>query len=78
MRRFLKKPQDMQVPVYIARVIEINNYLVEFPPTTVGRDATKLPEDKLLDLLEFGIPIKWQRHMQVQNFVPIDRTLCKF
>ena len=53
----------MQVREYIARVIEINDYLKEFTPTTVGGDSTKLPEDKLLDLLEFGIPIKWQQQI---------------
>ena len=49
-----------------------------FPPTIVGRDAIKLPDDKLLDLLEFGIPIKWQRQMQVQKFEPTAGTLRKF
>ena len=63
---------------YIARVIEINNYLTEFPPTVVGGDAIKLPDDELLDLLEFGIPIKWQRQMQVQNFKPTAGTLREF
>ena len=31
MRRFLKEPRDMPVRDYIARVIEINDYLAEFP-----------------------------------------------
>ena len=78
MRRFLKKPRDMPVREYIARVIEINNYLEEFPPVTIGGNATKLPDDELLDLLEFGIPIKWQRQMQVQNFEPTAGTLREF
>ena len=78
MRRFLKKPREMQVRDYIARVIEINDYLEEFPPTTVNGNATKLPDDELLDLLEFRIPIKWQRQMQVQNFVPTAGTLREF
>ena len=78
MRRFLKKPRDMPVRDYIARVIEINDYLIEFPPTVVGGDSTKLPDDELLDLLEFGIPIKWQRQMQVQNFEPTAGTLREF
>ena len=68
MQSFLKKPRDMPVQDYIAQVIEINNYLEEFPPTIVGRNATKLPDNELLDLLEFRIPIKWQQQMQVQNF----------
>ena len=68
----------MPVRDYVARVIEINDYLEEFPPATLGGDATKLPDDELLDLLEFGIPIKWQRQMQVQNFEPQAGTLREF
>ena len=78
MRRFLKKPRDMLVQDYITRVIKINDYLAEFPPTIVGGDAVKLPDNKLLDLLEFGIPINWQRQMQVQNFEPMAGTLRDF
>ena len=55
MRRFLKKPLDMPVQEYIAQVIKINDYLEEFRPTIVGGNATKLPDNDLLDLLEFGI-----------------------
>ena len=77
MRRFLKKPIDMPVQEYIACVIEINNYLEEFPPLITGGNATKLPYNELLDLLEFGIPIKWQRQIQVQNFEPTSKTLRK-
>ena len=51
MRHFLNKPRDMPVQDYIAQVIKINNYLAEFPPTIVGRNAVKVPDDKLLDLL---------------------------
>ena len=68
----------MPVQEYITRVIEINDYLKEFPPVTTGGNATKLPDDELLDLLEFGIPIKWQRQMQNQNFKPAVGTLCEF
>ena len=61
MQRFLKKPRDMLVQEYIARVIEINNYLEEFLPTIIGGNSIKLSDNKLLDLREFGISIKWQR-----------------
>ena len=63
MRRFLKNSRDMWVQDYIACVIKINNYLEEFPPVIAGRNDTKLPDNKLLDLLDFRIPIKWQRQM---------------
>ena len=68
----------MLVRDYIARVIKINNYLKEFPSVIIGRNATKLLDDNLLDLLEFRIPIKWQQKIQVQNFEPTARTLRDF
>ena len=55
MRRFMRKPQDLRAKDYIARVCEINSYLTLFP-TDSEREATKLPTDELLDLLEFGFP----------------------
>ena len=78
MQGFLKKPRDMPMQKYIAGVIKINDYLKEFPSTIIGRNPTKLLGDELLDLLEFGIPIKWQGPMQVQNFEPTVRTLRDF
>ena len=66
-RRFLKKPRDMMVQDF-AHVIKIHNYLEEFQPGIVGGNSTKLPGNELLDLLECGMPIKWQRQMQVQIF----------
>ena len=63
---------------YIAHVTEINDYLTKFPPVTQGGNATKLPDNKLLDLLELRIIIKWQWQMQVQNLDPMDGTLRNF
>ena len=54
---------------YIARVCKINSYLTAFP-TKPGRQATKLPTDKLLDLLEFGVPLRWQQAMHLHGFEP--------
>ena len=54
---FLRKPTYMLVTDYIARVCKINSYLAAFQ-TEPGREATKIPTDKLLDLLEFGFPLK--------------------
>ena len=68
----------MPVQDYIARVTKINDYLTKFPPVTQGRNATNLPKNKLLDLLESGIPLKGQRKMQVQNFEPTAGTLHNF
>ena len=68
MRRFLKKPADWNIKKYVARVVEINEYLVQFPPKTIIRNSNKIPEDKLLELLNFGIPLKWRNHLHLQNY----------
>ena len=49
----------MLVQDYIVCMIEITIYLTGLPPVTQGKNATKLPDNKLLDLLEFRIPINW-------------------
>ena len=69
MRRFLRKPAEMTAKDYVARVCKINSYLTAFP-TDPGRQATKLPTNKLLDLLEFGVPLRWQRAMHLHGFEP--------
>ena len=69
MRRFLRKPGDMPAKDYIACICKINSYLTTFP-TNSDREASKLPTDELLDLLEFGVPLKWQRAMHLHGFKP--------
>ena len=64
MRRFLRKPADMISKDYIIWVCKINSYLTALP-TKPGREATKIPTDEFLDVLEFGIPLKWQRAMHL-------------
>ena len=56
MHCFLKKPADMFIKKYVARVVKINNYLPHFPPSIPLGNSKKLPNIKLLELLEFGIP----------------------
>ena len=60
MRCFLKKLQDMCIKEYVDRVVKINDYLLQFPPSVPAGNSKKLPNNKLLELLEFGIPLKWR------------------
>ena len=63
----------------MARLIEINSYLPEFPPTTTGgADPASLPDDELLDILEFGMPSSWQKQMVLQDFDPLQHTIKQF
>ena len=61
MRLSLHKPRNMSIRVYVNRVLEMNDQLVRYPSTSDNTDGTKLPEDEILDLLEFGIPNTWQK-----------------
>ena len=75
MRRFLRKPKDTKVRDFVSRVSELNQLLIQFP----GADEnSKLPDDELLDLLEFGVPSSWQRQMILQDFDPVFNTVAKF
>ena len=58
MRRFLKKPAEMGIKEYIARVVEINDYLSQFPPSVQLGNSEKLPNNKLLELLKLRTPLK--------------------
>ena len=78
MRRFLRKPFDMKVQDFVSRMGELNEYLTSFPSATPGIAATKLPEDEVLDILEFSMPQSWQRQMLLLDFNPIDATTQEF
>ena len=78
MRRFVRKPFDMKVQDFVSRMGELNEYLTSFPSATPAIAATKLPEDEILDILEFSMPHSWQRQMMLMDFEPIDSTLQEF
>ena len=78
MRRFLKKPRDLSTKQFVERVIHINELLERFPDPSSTRTATKMPEDEILDLLEVSMPHAWQRHMRLQGFKPLERSIKEF
>ena len=79
LRRFVRKPATLKTREFVARLIEINSYLPEFPPTTTGgADPASLPDDELLDILEFGMPSSWQKQMVLQDFDPLQHTIKEF
>ena len=78
MRRFLRKPYTMSVRDYVARVVEINSYLTEFPPINATTPSAVLGEAELLDILEFGVPLTWQKTMVLHGFDPSEGTIKQF
>ena len=75
MRRFLRKPREMKARDFVSRVCEINEMLNQFPG---ANGAGSLPQDELLDLMEFGMPSSWQRQMIMHDFDPMDKSIPEF
>ena len=76
MCHFLHMPHTMNTCEYIARLIEIDNYIPQFLPVTVGGTALqKLPDEELVDLLEFGVPNSWQKAMILRDFDPLQNMV---
>ena len=75
MRRVLRKPQGMKIRDYFARYLQLNEYLLEFPPFLPGQ---QLPKDEILEHAEFAIPNSWQKQMVLHGFNTIARTMDDF
>ena len=78
MRRSLRKPRNMSIREYVNRVLDLNDQLASYPGTGDNPDDTKLPEDEIFNLLEFGIPNTWQKAMLLQDFDPQVHTVNDF
>ncbi len=78
MRRFLRKQSDTKIREHVARVVEINEYLTDFPPARDGEVVTKIADDALLEILEFGCPNSWQKQMLLQDFDPMEHNVQEF
>ena len=76
MRRFLRKPREMSIRAFCARLTEINKYLESFPPA--GDGAKQLEQDELLDIAEFAVPATWQKTMVMHGFDPTMHTMQEF
>jgi hypothetical protein len=63
----MRKPKDMKIREYVDRFLEINRYLAFFP-TNTGECATVLPDDEIMDILMYGSPNTWQKHIVELNF----------
>ena len=66
---------SMSTREFVARVQQLNDYLEFFPPFA---DDQKLPEDELLDILEFSIPNSWQAEFIRLGYDPMTGDLKKF
>ena len=68
----------MKLKQYVEGVCHINTLLSDFPDPSSLIVTNSIPEDKLLNLLEFSLPSKWQRHMVIHGFGPVENNIPKF
>ena len=78
MRRQLRKPLELSVREHVARVVEINQALEQFPMADDMEPVQKLDDDELMDILEFGTPNSWQKQMILHDFDPINGNTADF
>jgi hypothetical protein len=64
-------PADMKTRIFVNHLHQINfNEIPQLPPFTTGQE---LSNNKLLDIILFGIPKSWVREIDKQDFDPFDR-----
>jgi hypothetical protein len=61
-------------------IVELNNHIPHVRPLTTveGVSLTKLPNNEILDLLEFGAPSFSQKVMALQDFDPMTHAGTEF
>ena len=77
LRRCLVKDEGVPVKEWVARVLELNECLREFPIVN-GVSETKLSDAEIMEILEYGVPREYRREFTVQGFDPLTQGLKKF
>lgn len=78
MTRFLKKPRDLPVREFMARLLELNEYFKFFPPTEGNEEPKKLSQEEIMDIAEYAMPNNWQKAMMMHGFDPIAHSPDEF
>eukprot|EP00957_Ditylum_brightwellii_P166140 12648785-Ditylum_brightwellii.AAC.2 len=73
----VQKPRHISVRKWIARVVKLKDYLIEFP-TPTGIKARKLEMEEILEVLENGIPTSWKFQMDKEGFDTSSSMLKEF
>ena len=77
LRRYSKMPPGTKTKEFVARIQEMNDYLLLFPDNN-GVTPTTLNHEDLMDVLEYSLPERWRQEMIRQNFQPTEETLKSF
>ena len=82
MRRHMHKGISCSFKNFLNRVQEMNGYFREMPPNVPVEDGQEevppegMPDDDLMDILEFACPAEWQRQMRLQDFDTSQKTFA--
>eukprot|EP00957_Ditylum_brightwellii_P016810 1265975-Ditylum_brightwellii.AAC.1 len=76
MQRNLCFGREITIKEWVPQVSELNRYLKDFPLHN-GNIIQPLDDDKLLDILEYGVPASWCKEFTMQGFDPVDQGLQK-
>ena len=80
MRRHMHKGVGTPFKTFLHRVQEMNGYFKEMPPNIPAEEGEVevapegMPEDDIMDILEFACPTEWQKQMRLQDFDTSQRT----
>ena len=80
MRRHMHKGITCSFKDFLHRVQEMNGYFQEMPPNVPVEDGEDevapepMPDDDLMDILEFACPTGWQKQMRLQDFDTSQKT----
>jgi hypothetical protein len=79
MRCVVRKPVTMSTKQFATQICKLNAYLPLFPASTPGGPAMAcLDDDKIVHLMEYGIPRSWQREMIEHDFDLVISTIPDF
>ena len=67
----MRKPKDVKMREFVSRVQELNGYLANFPPF---EENQLLPQDEIMDILEFAIPNAWKNQATLQGIDILSNT----
>ncbi len=76
MQYYMRKDKKVKAREYVNRLVELNDYLREFPG--FEREKHLFEDIELLAILEYGIPGKWNSKFFELGYDPLKDTLEKF
>ena len=74
LRRELYKPCGTNIRYFIYHICDMVEYLKKFPPFGAGQ---LLPEDDILELVEFSLPKECQKELTIQGFDSVTQSLVE-